>query len=127
MRNLIDRVNNFFDDWFDIPFNSTYNNMRTDIIEDEGGYQLAIDLPGVAKENIKISYKNGYLTVAVETLNNDNQEYIHRERYRGRLSRDYYVGRINEDQISANYENGVLTIHIPKESIQDNKKYISIN
>lgn len=118
--NLFD---NFFDDWFDYP-NS--RKMRTDIKEEENQYLLSIELPGFNKEDIKISYENDYLNVSVDRQE-DNQEYIRKERYTGEFSRDYYVGNIDESKLDATYENGILTIIVPKESIQDNKKYISIN
>jgi HSP20 family protein len=101
--------------------------MRTDIKEENDQYLFAIEIPGYNKEDIEISYKDGYLTVAVEAPKDDNQGYIHRERYQRGCSRDYYVGNIDDSKITANYENGILHITVPKEGIQDNKKYISIN
>lgn len=126
MRFLLDSFNDFFNDWFDFPLKLNYNYMRTDIKENDKEYHLAIEIPGVNKDDIQISYKNDYLTVAVEAPEDDSQEYIHRERIRRNCARDYYVGRIDESRITAKYENGILEITVLKESIQDNKKYISI-
>ena len=76
MRYLPERKS-LFDDMFDSMFNgSSFNSasalMRTDIREKDGKYLLDIDLPGYAKEDIKISLYNGNLTIHAE--HNDTQE-----------------------------------------------------
>ena len=63
---------------------------------------------------------NGYLTISAEKgLDKDetdkNGSLIRQERYAGSLSRSYYVGEdITENDIHAKFENGVLTIEVPK-------------
>ena len=61
---MLPRKNYYLNDYFDIfsmPFNKEY--MKTDIYEKDNKYILEIDLPGVKKDNIKINYENGYLTI----------------------------------------------------------------
>ncbi|HEY8396000.1 MAG TPA: Hsp20 family protein, partial [Bacilli bacterium] len=41
-------------------------------------------------------------------------KYVYRERYVGTASRSFYIGKVKEDQISAKYENGTLTLTMPK-------------
>jgi len=112
----------FFNDWFDRP---TSRSMRTDIKEDDKQYVLYIELPGLEKEDIKLSYENEYLVVSVDAKE-DNEEYIRKERYSGELSREYYVGNIDESKLTAEYNNGILVVTVPKDSVQETKKYISI-
>lgn len=92
--------------------------MKTDIVETEDSYLLAIDLPGMDKNNIEMSLKEGYLTVTAS--NNKQKEnsvnYIRRERFYGTCSRTYYVGEgIREKDVKAKYADGVLVVTVPKE------------
>ena len=111
------------------------NIMKTDVKEKDGGYEVAIDLPGFKKEEVKAELKDGYLTIsAVKGLDKDekNQEgkYIRRERYVGNMSRSFYVGEdITENDIHAKFENGILMLDIPKKEEQkkvDQKRYVTI-
>ena len=52
---------------------------------------------------------------------------LRQERYYGEMSRSFYVGdNINQEDIKAAFENGVLLLTVPKEEIKDTKKYIEI-
>lgn len=124
---------NFFDDMLDDTlFKKESNLMKTDIKESDTDYTLEIDVPGCKKENIKIDLESGYLNVNVEILKDtteENENYIHRERFSGSCSRSYYVGdNITEEDINANFKNGILKITVPKkEDIREtSKKFIDI-
>ena len=125
-------VDNMFDRWM-APFDrdffsrmdpflaSTHKElMRTDIKENGEGYELEVDLPGYKKEDVTVSLENGYLTITaskgLEEENKDKKGHIIRqERYSGTLSRSFYVGEnITHEEIRGKYENGVLTICVPK-------------
>ena len=131
---LVPRNNSFdlFDDFFDhdfMPPKKERNLMKTDIKETKNAYLLDIDLPGFNKENINISLEKGYLNIAakVEKENNTSHEenYIHRERFCGSCSRSFYVGEdIREDDIKAEFKNGILMIEVPKKNEEDKKKEI---
>jgi len=90
----------------------------TDIIENEKSYVLKLDLPGVVKENVKISYKEGVLTVSGERKNENesqNGKWFRVERTFGGFSRSFTLPElIKQDAISASFKNGMLTIEIPK-------------
>lgn len=113
-------------DWFSSmlePFGSLDNGlMKTDIREKDGKYILDINLPGYAKNDIKISLYNGTLTVSADhTVSNeeksDNGKVVRRERFSGSCKRSWYVGDgIKDTDITAAYENGVLTISVPSEA-----------
>ena len=128
MRNdLVRKENNifgldpFFDDFFDFPvFEGRKNHhpvMQTDIKENDDSYELIIDVPGMKKEDINISLDNGYLTVSAVIKKEDtsNHRDVRQERYYGSYKRSFYVGDIDESQIDAKLEEGVLTITLPKE------------
>ncbi len=123
---------NLFDDFFGSPFDEEFFRgtprayrkdsqlMKTDIKESDGGYELHVDLPGFQKEDIKLSADDGYLTISAERRDNndekdDNGKYIRRERYIGSCSRSFYVGEdLKKEDIKAKFDNGILTISLPK-------------
>ena len=128
--------NNIFDDFFAAPFftRSEQNMMKTDIKEHDGGYELTVDLPGVKKDDIKAELNDGYLTITAENNSSKDEKdekgkYICRERYSGSYSRSFYVGdAVTEEDIKAKFENGTLTLDIPKKEALPEKqnKYIAI-
>ena len=129
---------NMFDDMFRDPFftsSKTTKLMKTDIQEKGDKYILDMDLPGYDKEDIKAQLKDGYLTITAQknTSNEDKDEmgnYIRRERYCGKCSRSFYVGdSIKEEDIKANFNNGILELTFPKEVEQkaEEMKYITID
>ncbi len=125
--------NNLFDDFFDFPVYRDFDNMnrklygkhganlmKTDIRENEGGYEVDIDLPGFKKDEININLQNGYLIVgASKTQNNEDKDkqgkVLRQERYTGAMQRSFYVGdAISEEDIKARFEDGVLKLEVPK-------------
>ena len=110
------------------------NLMKTDVKETDQGYEVAIDLPGFKKDEIKLELNDGYLTISAEKgLDKDEKDkenrYIRRERYAGSMSRSFYVGEsLTEQDIHAKYENGILTLDVPKEDKKavPEKRYIAI-
>ena len=115
--------NNVFDDLFGAPFfaaRSTDNMMKTDIKENDAGYELTVDLPGIKKEDVKAELNDGYLTISAESsTSNDEKDdkgrYICRERYSGSYSRSFDLTGVDTDHISAEYKNGVLEMVLPKQ------------
>ena len=93
--------------------------MKTDVKETEEGYEVDIDLPGFAKDEIKLELNSGYLTISTEKSLEKKDEQkgriLRQERYSGAMQRSFYVGGgITEEDIKARYENGVLRLTIPK-------------
>ena len=140
-----------FDDWFDdFPFYDTamrnaekklYGKnsariMKTDVREKDNGYELEIDLPGFAKDEIKASLDNGYLTIsAAKGLDKDEQDkesgrYIRRERYAGACQRSFYVGDgVKQEDIKGEFKHGILRLFIPKaepKNVVEENHYIAI-
>ena len=99
--------------------------MKTDVHEHEDHYEVDIDLPGFKKEEINLELENGLLTVnAAKSHETEHKgpagRVIRQERYSGAMQRSFYVGEaLTEQDISAKFENGVLSLGIPK---KDEKK-----
>lgn len=96
-------------------------DMKTDVKEENGNYVMEVELPGVNKKDISVSYNEGYLTIEAKVEHGDDNKdkkgnYIHRERFSGAASRSYYVGEIDEKAINASYTDGVLNVSFPKEA-----------
>ena len=137
--------NDFMDDFFSVPrvtgfggsrFDRDFSRMMTtDVKETDTGYQLDMNLPGFAKEDIKAELKDGYLTINAEsnTSNDEKDEdgnYIRRERYTGSCSRSFYVGDgVTQEDIHAAFKDGVLSLTVPKKEAipeKEETKYIAI-
>ena len=137
--NLFDE---FFNDW-----NREFRNMdrrlygknaaremKTDVHEHEDHYTVDIDLPGFKKDEINLTLENGYLTVsAAKGMDKDETDkkgkVIRQERYAGSLQRSFYVGdNLTEQDVTARFENGVLSLNVPKQEARKlpEKKVIMI-
>lgn len=131
MKNYLSRRNDrnegFMDIWND-PFEDFFkpffyggvskSGMRTDVKETENGYEMQVDLPGFDKKDINLTLKDGYLTVNAQKQEKeeDKHNYIRRERNYS-CSRSYYVGSgVKEEDVKAKYENGILSLTVPKET-----------
>ena len=134
---------NLFDDFMDgfaFPTanwnyaKNTANVMKTDIKENDKGYELDVDLPGYKKEDVKAELKDGYLTISASNDNtkeekDEDGKYIRKERYTGSVSRSFYVGKyVTEEDIHAKFENGILKLSVPKVDAPkvEQNKYIAI-
>ena len=121
----------FLDNMVDDFFARDENRMKCDIYEKDNTYHVEMDLPGFKKDDIKIELNNGNLTISAEKSNDteekdEDKKYIRRERTYGKFSRSFYLGDVNEDAIDASFNNGTLTISIPKASEDKAKKFIDI-
>ena len=100
-----------------VLYEEKFNTMKTDIKETENGYVMDVEIPGFDKKDVNVSLKDGYLTITAEKTETDEDKkhnYIRRERSSS-LSRSYYVGDVSNESVKAKYENGILSIEIPKE------------
>lgn len=132
----------FMDDLFDMPqrtYTKSYSAnglMKTDIKESEEGFTVEMDLPGFCREDISAELKDGYLTVtatakkAEENTSDKKEKYVQKERFHATCNRSFYVGdNMKQEDIKAKFENGVLTLQVPKkEEIPEGqtKKFITI-
>lgn len=114
-----------FDDVFDETMRRPFIQpavgcMRTDISEKDGEYVFDMELPGYQKDDIKLSLKDGYLTITATKEQNEEEKdkagnVIRRERHYGTTSRRFYVSKaVKEADIKAKFDNGELKIIVPK-------------
>lgn len=116
------RNQNLFDNFFNEPFPSFPaffgNEMKTDIKENEKAYTLTAEIPGVEKGDISLNYDgNDLLSVTVnrsEETKEEKEGYLRRERREGSFGREFYLPGVDAKGISAKYENGILTVELPK-------------
>ena len=114
------------DGFFDAPernYKKNYYNsglMKTDIKESKDGFEVIMDLPGFKKDEIKAELKDGYMTI---TAASDKDNKVEDENSR------YICKELTQEDIKAKFENGVLTLNVPKKEALPQKeedKYISI-
>lgn len=106
--------------------NSIWSNAKSPVftfqcdITDKGeNYLLEAELPGIAKEDIGIDLSGEILTITAKHNTEENEKdeqgnYIRRERRIGQFSRSFNISEINPEGISASYNNGILSLTLPK-------------
>lgn len=104
----------------------------TDIYEDKNDYKIKADLPGIKKDDVKISFSDSKLSIsgerALEEESKDSK--CHRiERTFGKYYRSFTLPKeIKEDKIKADFRDGQLTVTIPKaEEVKPKEIKIKIN
>jgi len=123
---------NWLKNFFDLPIINSSNILKTNIRKEGSNYIYEIDVPGYSKEDVSVSYDDGYLIVEAKTTkssnnNYSNDTYVRQERYTGTCSRSYYIGEIDESKVSAKYSNGILSITIPDSEKEQKYKSKTIN
>jgi HSP20 family protein len=122
LQNEIDRV---FDQFFssgdqnrDGSSTQTVWRPRTDLIETDDTYRLHLDMPGMSRDELNISYKDNELVVSGERTSDrsgEDEEFVRVERSFGQFRRTLTLPRtVDAEHISATYDNGVLTVTVPK-------------
>ena len=105
--NIFNELNNTF-------YENDYRGFPVDVKEVEGGYQITAELAGVKKEDIKIEYLDSILTITANKHvdNHKDTKYLLKERHNQKLRRSLDFGNVEEDQIKAKFENGLLVIDL---------------
>ena len=121
----------FLDDMFDSFLESETPKMKCDIYEKDGNYNLELDMPGFTKDDIDIEFNKGTLTISAEKRDEkeekEDKKYIRRERFYGKVSRSFYLGDIEEENIKAEFKDGTLRVTAPKKDENISKKIINID
>lgn len=100
------------------------DNLQVDIKEFSDHFEVVADLVGVKKEDIKLDYEDGVLTISAShhvDTNKNEEGYILQERQEGEYTRSFVIEDIDEDAISATFDNSVLTITLPKKQVKSKK------
>ena len=89
-----------------------------DVSETEQEIVATMDLPGIAREDIKVSVEDNVLSVKGEKRHESEEEGKHlqrTERFSGKFSRSFALPSvIDSGKITAEYKDGVLTVRLPK-------------
>ncbi|MDK2820979.1 MAG: hypothetical protein PWP31_944 [Clostridia bacterium] len=123
----VDFFRNFFDDdMFESYFNNALMPMwgfrrgfRADIKETDNEYIVEAELPGMKKDQIEIDFNNNILTISArrnDVVDEERDNYIRRERRYGEMRRSFTVENVREDEIRAEYNDGILKITMPKQN-----------
>ncbi len=113
---------NFFND-FPTFTDGALTEFRTDIADNGDSYLLEADLPGFDKNDIKIDINGDCLTIKAERHSEHEEKdkkgkYLRCERLYGSYSRQFDVSGVETDKIKAKYDNGVLSLTMPKKADQ---------
>ena len=111
-------------------FGSMMPAIKTDIVDKGDRYILEAEMPGFGKDDINIYINDNKLTIEAEQSENkeeNNANYIRRERRYGSFTRSFDVSDVDTEAISADYNNGVLTLELPKKNNTANIKKIDIH
>jgi HSP20 family protein len=123
---------NMLDDFFTDPWltgRRVREGFKLDVQQTDKEYLIEAELPGVNKEEVSLDLREGTLTIAVnreENKNEENKNYIHRERRVSSMSRSVYLGDVDADAVSAKLDNGVLKVSVPTKAPVEKKRRIEI-
>ena len=121
------------------PLQGTVNEFATkgftlalDVAENPESYSVRADLPGISLDDISVDIHDDVLSISAETAAEDSEEGnrpLIRERRFGKFSRSLrFPVSLNGDAIEANFENGVLSITLPKaEHVKPRQIPVTVN
>lgn len=115
--NLFRYLDNFEKNfWGELSTN--VSSFRTDVLDRGDKFVLEAELPGFQKEDIDIQIDGGTLTISAQRTETAEEkkdgQFVRRERRFGSFQRSFDVSNIDQNNISAAYENGVLSLQLPK-------------
>ncbi len=108
-------IDNLLDTWTGY---GTGWHPRVDVAESDADFTVHAELPGLRKEDIKVTLEDNMLTIEGERKQEDEQKdkhFFRRERSYGFFKRAFGLGaEVDADKIVANYKDGILTLTLPK-------------
>lgn len=113
-------INRMFDDlWhgFDTPALAGHRFPSLEVRDDDKAVRVMAELPGLAAEDVELSLHDGILTLKGEKKTESEEKTDHgivSERWFGHFERSVAVGDVDEAATEATYDNGVLTVTLPK-------------
>lgn len=129
---LFFKWDSFWPEIFEQKTNDTNIRPSTDIIDGENEYSIEIEMPGIAKDNLKISTENQYIIVEAnrqETKNESKKGYVYNEIKRGSFSRKFLIpSEVDTDpnNINATYKDGILKLVLPKKKQETLDKIVNV-
>ncbi len=142
--NALMRRGNLFDDFFHDVAPGFYvkplhgdplpspSQIKIDVKETEAGYTVHAEVPGVSKEEIQVSLDGSVVTLRAEVKQQDStgkdEKSLRSERYLGAVSRSFQLPQdIDPAQAKAKYDNGVLTLTLPKKVVAGGVQRLAID
>lgn len=116
------RIRSPFFDLFDKMFEveTGFEYPKTKVEKNDNGYDVKFSVPGLSKEDLKISVKDRILSITFEKEGGST--------FVGNFTKSYTLGDdINENEIQGKVENGVLTLTLPITKKKPSEKLISLN
>lgn len=95
------------------------NTFDVDVRENENGFLVEAELPGMTIEDITIVYENNFLSIIAQRSEDkakSEYDFIRRERRHGAFRRNFLVENVDKSNIKATLKNGVLKVDLPKNS-----------
>ena len=110
--------------WRNLPVEP---QIKMDVTEDEKAYHVKAEIPGVKKEDIKVSIDGNQVSIGAEVKRDkeekQGEKVLRTERYYGKVSRTFTLAQdVDQDNASAKYENGVLELTLPKRATATQKR-----
>lgn len=120
-------MNRLFDDVLTRTMPSNAWSPAVDVREDQQEITMDVELPGVKPDDVEMTCDNGLLTIrgqkSAERKEGDESEYHLIERSYGSFSRSFRLPKgVDESKITADFNNGVLEVHVPKAALPQPKK-----
>ena len=119
LESLHDRIQKYFDDFPNFEFNLNENFYpRIDISEDKDNINVVAEIPGVKKDDIKITLQDNILTIEGEKKKETEQKeknFFRSERMYGSFKRCFTLpDMVDSEKVEAKFENGMLNIQLKK-------------
>ena len=114
-----------FEDFLTDTMDMFRSSFKTDVIEKDYEYIIEAELPGMSRDDINIELQDDLLTISAEQELEDREEsenYIRKERRTGKFQRSFQIENIDEDEISAEFDNGILKVNLPKEETTSSER-----
>ena len=136
-KSIFDNMDNMVSSVFNDDWNFQDQNIQgwipaVDVEDKENKFIISADIPGLTKKDIKINITNNILTISGEKksiIDSAHYHYHYRERQHGPFSRSFNLPEtVKEDDVSASFKNGILTMILPKhEEVLPKERQIKIS
>lgn len=95
--------------------------LKVEVTEQNGGYKVTAEIPGVKKEDIHVTIDGDQVTISAEVKQEkeakEGERVVHSERYYGKVARSFRLGaEIDQANAQAKYEAGLLELTLPKKA-----------